>query len=616
MDDSKRLRRAIDSANEKLWRKRFDSLSSIEDACIDSLLKAEYAGYPEGTAYASLNLAAVYFLNSRTEEALEKLTIAINWFSERKKDKGYVRAILLRGNIYESYGDYEKTLSLWLESLNISRETGDAESEAEACNQLGLVYFRLSDYSKSVGYLEKALKLRRELNDINGLASTLNRTGMVLRQVKKYAESLEYYFRSLEIRRRNKQYSAIPWTLLGIANTYEDSGEFDKALEYYKEGMNRSDDRCLLQCMMGAGRIYSRNNEFELAEKLLSEALKMAKNLRTLYLIADAYASLASHFELKGEAFHALENYKLFRETRESLLSEESQSRLRTIEISHAVEKSEQEREIFRLRNVELRKAYDIIEEKNRDITSSISYAGRIQTAMLPRISEIKGLSSHIFILYLPKDIISGDFYWFAEREGNLILAAGDCTGHGVPGALMSMLGISFLEEIVSKQGITSPGKILDQLSMEIRKALRQKGEFTDSKDGMDISLCLIDKRSGVVTYSGANNNLYLISEGQLKEYRADRMPAGYSETPEKKFSEFEIKIARGDIIYMFSDGYADQFGGPNNKKYKYSVLKETLLGIYLQSLIAQKKHLEKEFISWKGDNDQVDDVLLIGYRI
>jgi tetratricopeptide (TPR) repeat protein len=487
MNDGLKLRKAIDSTNEKLWKKRFDSISSVENACLDSLSKAEMAGYPEGTAYASLNLAAIYFLNSRTEDALEKLKVALSLFKERKQDKGYARAILLRGNIYESYGDYEKTLSLWLEALKVSRENGDNESEAEACNQLGLVYFRLSDYKKSVDYLEKALKMREELNDINGLASTLNRTGMVLRQTKKYSESLEYYFRSLEIRKRNRQKSAIPWTLLGIATTYEDSGEYEKARQYYKEGMNNSDTRCLLQCMMGVGRLYSRDRDFELAEELLSKALKMAKSLRTLYLIADAYASLAAHFEMKGEAFQALENYKLFRETRESLLSEESQSRLRTIEISHAVEKSEQEKEIFRLRNVELRKAYDIIEEKNRDITSSISYAGRIQTALLPRVSEIKGLSPHIFILYLPKDIISGDFYWFTESDGSLILAAGDCTGHGVPGALMSMLGISFLEEIVNKQGIKRPGKILDHLSLEIRKALRQKGDFTDSKDGMAV---------------------------------------------------------------------------------------------------------------------------------
>lgn len=616
MENSLKAHKQIDTANEKLWLRRFDNLETAEKDFLSALFKAETAGYARGTAYASLNLAFLCFLNSKTDLALDYLNRSMTWLRENHTEKGYVRAILLEGNISDSYGDYEKTLSLWLEALKIARKIKARESEGESCSQLGLVYFRLSEYRKAIEYLESGLMIREELGDENGVASSLNRIGMVLRQTKRYEEALEYYFRSLEIRKKNRQHSAIPWTMLGIANTYEDSGDTENALEYYSRGMVSSDGRCRLQCMLGAGRIYSETGRYEVAEELLSSSLKTAQELKTQNLIADAYSALSQHYENKGNDSLALKYFKLFQKTRENYLSEEAQSSLRNIEVAHAIEKSEQEKEIFRLKNIELKKAFDIIEEKNNDITASISYARRIQNAILPRISEIKGLSRHIFILYLPKDIISGDFYWFSEAGGKIIIVAGDCTGHGVPGALMSMLGISFLEEIVNKQRITSPGIILDELSREIRTALRQKGDFSDTKDGMDMSICLIDKSSRTIRYSGANNNLFVISGGELTEYKADRMAAGYNEASDRIFSETEIPVKTGDMLYMFSDGFADQFGGPGNKKYKNSRLRETLLGIHALPPGKQKIYLEKEFQNWKGEYTQVDDVLLMGYKV
>lgn len=616
MDISLKVHKQIDSANEKLWLRRFDNLDAAEKDFLAALSKAETAEYTRGTAYASMNLASLYFLNSKTDLALDYLNRSMPWLKENHKEKGYIRAILLEGNISDSYGDYEKTLSLWLEALKIARKINDKESEGESCSQLGLVYFRLSEYRKAIEYLESGLAIREELRDENGVASSLNRIGMVLRQTGRYEEALKYYLRSLEIRKKNRQHSAIPWTMLGIANTYEDSGDTCGALEYYAQGIKSSDGRCRLQCMLGAGRIYSETGRHEVAEEMLTSSLNIAQELKTQNLIADAYSALSKHYENKGNDSLALKYFKLFQKIREIYLSEEAQSCLRNIEVAHAIDKSEQEKEIFRLKNIELKKAFDIIEEKNNDITSSISYARRIQNAMLPRISEMKGLSRHIFILYLPKDIISGDFYWFSEAGGKIILVAGDCTGHGVPGALMSMLGISFLEEIVNKQHITSPGIILDELSMQIRSALRQKGDYSDTKDGMDISICDIDKSSQTIRYSGANNNLFVISGGELNEYKADRMAAGYNEEVDRTFTETEIPVKVGDMIYMFSDGYSDQFGGPGNKKYKNFRLKETLLGIQNLTLGKQKIHLEKEFHNWRGENTQVDDVLIIGYKV
>jgi serine phosphatase RsbU (regulator of sigma subunit) len=344
--------------------------------------------------------------------------------------------------------------------------------------------------------------------------------------------------------------------------------------------------------------------------------LRMAEDLRALSLVAEAHAGLAKHYESTGQSEKALRSYKLYQKARESVQSEEAQNRLRNVEISHAIEKSEQEKEIYRLRHVELKKAYDIIDEKNKDITASISYASRIQHAMLPEPKEIKGLSKNCFILYLPKDIVSGDFYWFTHINKKLIIAAADCTGHGVPGSLMSMLGISLLEEIVKNREINESGQILDELRKDILRALHQNSKCQETKDGMDISLCIIDRTKKNIQYSGAYNSLYLVRNNELIEYRADRMPIGVSVLSGKNFESQNIPYYPGDIIYMFSDGYADQFGGPDNKKFKYSALKTILTEINTLPLNRQKKLLEKQFNDWKGNSVQTDDVLILGYKL
>jgi len=606
----------IDITNELLWQSRFGDSAKMAADALDNLKKAEKTEYPKGIAYASLNIAAANFYQSKNDISLKYLTEALHWFDMNKGEKGYVRALLLKGNIYESFGDYEKTLRFWLDAYKSSLEINDRESEGESCSQLGLIYSRLCNFQKALEFFDKGLKIREELGDENAAASSLNRIGMVLRQTKKYDESLEYYFRSLEIRRKNNQTSAIPWTLLGIANTCEEMGKYSESLDYYEQGMTGIDKRCTLQCMMGAGRVYSLTGDSNHAEKRLEQSLMMAQELNSLVLIAEAYSALATHYEHYKKSDKALRNFKLYLKAKESFQSNEVQSKLSNIEVAHAIEKSEQEKEIFRLRHVELKTAYDIIDEKNKDITASINYASRIQRALLPHPGEIRGLQSASFILYLPRDIVSGDFYWFSQVKKKLVIVAGDCTGHGVPGALMSMLGISFLEEIVNNREIIDSGRILNELRKEVQRALHQKGAREEAKDGMDISLCVIDKKTKTLQFSGAYNNLYRISNGELMEYQADRMPIGIFGIEDKEFSSQEIQYLPGDIIYMHSDGYADQFGGPNNKKFKYSAFKELLTGIHAKPLKKQRDMLEKEFITWKADGPQTDDVLVVGLKL
>ncbi|MGA1978474.1 MAG: tetratricopeptide repeat protein [Bacteroidales bacterium] len=606
----------IDNVNESLWQSRFDDSEKVAADALKTLKKAEKAGYARGIAYSNLNIAAGNFLQSKNDTALKYLTEAFGWFENNRNEKGYVRALLLKGNIFESFGDYEKTLSFWLDAYKVSIEINDTESEGESCSQLGLIYSRLCNFGKALEFFDKGLKIREELGDENAAASSLNRIGMVLRQTKRYDEALAHYFKSLEIRKRNGQISAIPWTLLGIANTYEDLKKYPESLEYYEQGMTGGDKRCTLQCMMGAGRVYSRTGNARLAERRLKESLLMAQELNSMVLVAEAYAALSYHYESSKKPERALKSFKQYLKAKESFQSSEVQSRLSNIEVAHAIEKSEQEKEIYRLRHVELKHAYDLIEEKNRDITASINYASRIQHAILPDPHEIRGLTSDSFILYLPKDIVSGDFYWFTNINKKLIIAVGDCTGHGVPGALMSMLGISFLEEIINYRGITYPGKILDELRKEVQHALHQKGAREEAKDGMDISLCVIDRQAGNISFSGAYNNLYLISDDELHEIPADHMPIGIYDLSDTGFSTRVVHFKPGDLIYMFSDGFADQFGGPGIKKFKYSSFRQVIQEIQSLPVRKQKQVLESRFIEWKGENPQTDDVTVMGMRL
>ena len=606
----------IDEINRRLWNNRYNNPEGSLSESSFVLAKALKSDYQKGIAYSRLNIAASSFLQSENNTALKNLAEALLWFSENKNEPGYSWALNLKGNLHESFGDYENALIFCLKAQKLSIEIKDRETEAETCSQLGLIYTRLSNFNKALEYYREALSIREAMKDENAIASSLNRIGMIMRLTKKYDESLDYYFKSLNIRRRNNQVSSIPWTLLGIASTCEEMEKFSESLEFYQQGMSGGDKRSTLQCIMGSGRIFSLMGKSELAEARLGESLRMAQELKALSLVAEAYSALANHFESTGEFEKALKNHKLYQQTRESVQSEEVRSRLRNTEIAYAIEKSEHEKEIYRLRHIELKEAYGLVEEKNKYITASINYASRIQHAILPDPQEIGDLDKDCFILYLPKEIVSGDFYWFNNTQDKLIVAAADCTGHGVPGALMSMLGISFLEEIVNYRGITESGKILDEMKKEVQRALRQTGTREEAKDGMDISLCVIDRSNNSLQYSGAYNNLYLIRNNELIEYTADRMPIGIFEKTDSKFKSNNIAALPDDIIYMFSDGYADQFGGPSYKKYKYTALKTFLLEIHQLPLPGQKQKLEKEFYNWKGTNTQIDDILILGLKI
>ena len=256
------------------------------------------------------------------------------------------------------------------------------------------------------------------------------------------------------------------------------------------------------------------------------------------------------------------------------------------------------------------------IESQKQEITSSIEYASRIQMAMLPTEDHIKELFDDYFVIFKPRDIVSGDFYWIGEDSKSVFFTVADCTGHGVPGAFMSTMGISTLNEIISNNHNLQANKILNLLRTKTMTALHQTGKIGEAADGMDIAFCVLDKKKNILQYSGAFNPLIIFQGGELKEYKADRMPIGIYYGEEISFTNYLINVSRGDTLYIFSDGYASQFGGPGGTKYKKSNLRKLLSEIYYRPMDEQRKILLEEFERWKGAAGQVDDVTILGIRL
>jgi ligand-binding sensor domain-containing protein/serine phosphatase RsbU (regulator of sigma subunit) len=305
------------------------------------------------------------------------------------------------------------------------------------------------------------------------------------------------------------------------------------------------------------------------------------------------------------------------------------------IKIKHSNIQILKQQKIIQLKNSELEKANDEIAQYNKNITDSITYAKRIQDAILPAHKRIRKHLKDFFILYKPKDIVSGDFYWFDHFNNKSMIAAVDCTGHGVPGALVSMVGHNGLTRVINEFALTQPAAILDKLNELVEETLRQNDK-TAVKDGMDMAIVTIDESSKKIHFAGANNGLYLLRKKQFKvidnfidlapvlsganynlfEIKPDKQPIGSESEKSKNFTNHTIDIENGDLVYLFTDGYADQFGGPRGKKFLYKPFKELLLAVCEQPMTDQKKAIADAFKSWKGSLEQVDDVCIIGIRL
>jgi len=284
------------------------------------------------------------------------------------------------------------------------------------------------------------------------------------------------------------------------------------------------------------------------------------------------------------------------------------------LNLVHKIKEIKKQQAELQLKHNEVILQRDTIAKQQKDILDDINYSKRTQKAIFPTNEYMLKLLPEYFILNMPRNIVSGDFYWTGEKENKKIIGVGDCTGHGISGAFMTMAGIAFLNEILNSEIPAQPSLILFELRRLIMKLLKQKGEEGEAADGMDITLITLSDNK--LQFAGANNPIYLIRNSELIIYKGDRMPIGIHLNFDKQFANIEIDTQPGDMFYLFTDGYSDQFGGPHNKKFRYKQFQDLLLNISKLPVQEQNDILSRTIIEWQGNNAQVDDILILGFRL
>ena len=578
------------------------------------------------------NIGNIYKDQGNLTESLNYFQKSLILFKEIGDKKGVANRLSNIGLIFQEKGNYEQAIQYHKKSLKISDENGDQRGIAGAYNNIAINYKKTTQHEKAINYYREAFKIFNKIGDKRGVAGSLHNIGTVSFEQSNYDSVIIYCTQSLNIRKEIGDQKGIASSLNVIGNAHIKKGNSNDAINFYKESLN------------------------------------ILKKINTINLVDKNSESLYKTLKQLGEYEEALEMHELFLETKDSLSKMDAKEDLYKFEIEKEFElakladsllfmqqigvKSEQiktqnekiKREksikyslflgmlivsaslllIFKnLKKTKKQKgiiedqkavvelANDELEEKNQEIIDSINYAKRIQLAILHPMKTVKEHFKDSFILYKPKDIVAGDFYWLEKKKGKVLFAAADCTGHGVPGAMVSVICNNGLNRSVREHNLTIPGDILDKTREIVVQEFQKSDE--DVKDGMDIALCSIDGMK--LQYAGAYNPLWIIRNGKIIETKGNKQPIGQFDHP-KPYTTHSFNLEKGDTIYIFSDGYVDQFGGERGKKFKGKALRKMLLSIQKQAMEDQKITINKTFETWKGNLEQIDDVCIIGVRI
>lgn len=584
------------------------------------------------------------------------------------------------GVVYYYQGKYNKSLSSYLYGLEIldqlyKKAKDKSRNEisklmGDHLHDIGKVYNRLKQYENALQSFERALIIFKELNYKRGISGCYNNMAGVYDGLGDFDKTLFYLQKSLAIAEELGDKNRIATGITNIGLTYKIKGDYDKALNYLKKGLRlreaAKDTKGLAYSYVGIGQIYIDKKNPVKALEYLNMALQYSLKTKAKERIKESYESLALAHSMANNYKEAYQYNILLMQLKDSLINEEGIKQAAEMTAKYENDKKEQQIELLKkdkelqqskieknrveakkqqiqklafatgfvlvfimviviLRSYK-RKQKDhqnlaiqktIIEEKNKDITDSIKYAKRIQEAILPPTQIWHNILPESFVYYKPKDILSGDFYWIEQDEDSIYVAAVDCTGHGVPGALMSIVGYNLLNKAVLEQKLDKPSDILDQLNKWISITLRQSMNDSSVRDGMDITLCKLSQNKKTLQASAAFNSLYHIRNGVLNEIKGDKFPVGiFIDETMRNFGNHEILLEEGDLIYLFTDGFADQFGGEKGKKFKYAQLKDLLLSIHQVPIHDQKNILDDAFEKWKGSLEQVDDVCVIGIKV
>jgi len=570
---------------------------------------------------------------------IKQIKTEINAIDSLPESKNTVKAESynkLAYRLWES-ANYELAVDVFNKSVVVNQNIGNENALKNIYTNIGMIYTDKEEYESALLFFRKSLVIREELNDAKDIASELINISICLQHLGRHYQAIKKIDQALELAKTINDMYIIRRCYGVLAESYEKVGEAKKSMEYF-----------------GLYATIDRHIQTKTIEQAKHEASKKVTEANVQVQLAKREKK-ATEQELKETERNLEKTQKLSKLQQAKLKIQEFEIRERDAIIQHKIllnklyiggisislliiflvyrnyklKKTTSEK--LTVQNAEILNQQKIIKKKNESITQSISYAQRIQDAMLPSIDSLQERIPESFVFFKPRDVVSGDFYWFAtdktesaivdcqrndaDVNEHIFIAAADCTGHGVPGAFMSMIGFNLLNEIVGKK-IYEPQQILKALNIGVKNALKQ--DKTQNSDGMDICLCRIDTTNNVVDFSGAINPLIYIKDGEMHEIEGGLFPVGGDEFDLgiATYSEGKILVDAPTTFYMFSDGFQDQFGGERGVKFMSHKFKKFLFKIHEKPMPEQKQLLSEALISWMGNFEQVDDILIIGFRI
>ncbi|MBI3509211.1 MAG: tetratricopeptide repeat protein [Bacteroidetes bacterium] len=620
----------------------------------------------ESIALSTMGMAYYFKGNFDTSFIIYKRSVALD--SAQHDKRGMASGINNIGNIFKMKGDYPSAIFYYQESMRIKDELKDVKGIATTLNNIGLIYKEQGDYDDALKNFEQSLHIQDSVKNKRGMANSLSNIGGIYQLEKKFSEALSYYEKCKLIEEELGDEESLAGTYNNIGGIYKDLGDPDNAEKNYRESLQLAEKTNstidLARIYSSLGILYNSRNDFINGKTFCMKAYDLAMEIGDPEVERDDCNCLSESFSGLHDYKSSLNYFIKYQDYKDSLVNDAHTKEITKTTLRYEFEKKAEADSILqadqikltdaqlqakdarlqkekylrvslilgisglafliifvfrRLRESEKQKKIIakqklLVEEKQTEILDSIIYAKKIQKALLKPEEHVSLHLPPHFIFFKPRNIVSGDFFWALEKEDYLYFCAADCTGHGVPGALLTMLGTAFLNEINATSRLLSPAEILEELRKKFISELDQH-EHGSNYDGMDISLLRLNLRTKELTWSGANNPLYYIRGGELIEIKATKQPIGfmYEMTP---FKDHCLHLEKDDIIYLFTDGFADQFGGEQGKKFRYSRLKETLLSLRNEPMSRQKILLKDILEKWKGNYEQVDDICLIGMKV
>jgi serine phosphatase RsbU (regulator of sigma subunit) len=670
-----------EEGDDSVWEPYNLQLNQIAEKNIQSLsaLNPKILFFKKTLAVSLNNLGSIALTHGDMQKALEHNNKALKIQEEIGDKTGIGLSLFNIASICENQGDIPKSLEYFSRSVKIQEEIQDKIGIGASFNNIASIYQEQGDWTKALEYYAKSLKIQEEIGNKYGVAAVLNNSGMVYKYQHNYPKALEYVSKSLKIQEEVGDKNGIAASLNNIGLIYFVQNDFIKALEFYGRALKTHEangsKKGFATCLSNISGVYHKQKNYAEAIEYAAKSLKISEEGHFPENVKNAAHKLYIYYKETGDSKLSLKNYELFILMRDSinnistqkaaikqaakyeydqkkaiedakhnlqikLQEEKAQAEKRnqniiigsvsavlllvaifSVFLYNRFKLTQKQKAIIEVKEKETQFQKHIIEEKHKEITDSINYAERIQRSFLATKQMLDENLGEYFVLFKPKDVVSGDFYWSAKlNNGNFALATADSTGHGVPGAIMSLLNITSLEKAIETE--TSPDKILNATRKTIIDRLKKDGSEQGGKDGMDCSLISFDRKNKKLTVANANNPVWIIkrkgepSDPEVLEIKADKMPVGKHDRDQESFSLKTVDINDGDIVYALTDGFPDQFGGEKGKKFMSKNLRELVAKNYQLPMPEQKTLLEKAFKDWVGPLEQVDDVTIIGVKI